>query len=84
MIEGQLLRGACSPSTFTDNPERVRAMVDLFFEEDDVDAVAYAKSICDQCTVKAECLDIGMSERFGIRGGLTPQERRHNRKTVRM
>ncbi len=84
MIEGQELRGACSPSAFNGNPAQVRAMVDLFFEEDDLQVIAYAKSICAGCVVRAECLDIGMSERFGIRGGLTPQERRSLRKTVKM
>lgn len=84
MIEGQELRGACSPWAFNDNPAQVRAMVDLFFEEDDAEVIAYAKSICARCIVRARCLDIGMSERFGIRGGLTPQERKHMRKTIRM
>lgn len=38
-----------------------------------------AKSICDACTVKAECLDhaIRHDERYGIWGGLTDSERRH-------
>lgn len=37
-----------------------------------------AKKICDRCDVKADCLAdaLAMNERFGVRGGLTPAERR--------
>jgi WhiB family transcriptional regulator, redox-sensing transcriptional regulator len=37
-----------------------------------------AKSICQTCSVKDPCLEFAISagERFGIWGGLTPQERR--------
>lgn len=38
-----------------------------------------AKSICETCTVRDECLDhaIDHDERYGIWGGLTDSERRH-------
>jgi WhiB family redox-sensing transcriptional regulator len=38
----------------------------------------HAKSICDRCTVAAECLDYALAnqERFGIWGGLSERERR--------
>lgn len=37
-----------------------------------------AKSVCDGCTVREPCLEFALAagERFGIWGGLTPQERR--------
>jgi WhiB family redox-sensing transcriptional regulator len=51
--------------------------VELFFpalehEADD------AKAVCTDCTVKEPCLEsaIEAGERFGVWGGLTPQERR--------
>ena len=66
MIEGQELRGACSPSAFNGNPAQVRAMVDLFFEEDDLQVIAYAKSICAGCVVRPrfdiECRTAGIRE----------------------
>lgn len=51
--------------------------VELFFplieqESDD------AKTICSSCTVREPCLEFAIQagERFGVWGGLTPQERR--------
>lgn len=37
-----------------------------------------AKSVCQTCTVRAECLDTALThnERYGIWGGLTDVERR--------
>lgn len=37
-----------------------------------------AKQICSRCPVRAECLAdaLATQDRFGIRGGLTPGERR--------
>lgn len=37
-----------------------------------------AKRICDQCPVRAECLDFALREnlRGGMYGGLTPRQRR--------
>ncbi len=41
-----------------------------------------AKKICQQCDVKAECLDYALAndERFGIWGGLSERERRRLRR----
>ena len=51
--------------------------VELFFpavehEADD------AKAVCDACDVREPCLEFAITagERFGVWGGLTPQERR--------
>ena len=43
-----------------------------------------AKSICDRCTVRAECLEyaLGHDERFGIWGGLSERERRRLKRSV--
>ena len=51
--------------------------VELFFPpaEQEVDE---AKSVCASCEVRQPCLEfaIAAGERFGVWGGLTPQERR--------
>jgi WhiB family transcriptional regulator, redox-sensing transcriptional regulator len=51
--------------------------VELFFPPAEQEADD-AKSVCDACTVKDPCLEFAITagERFGIWGGLTPQERR--------
>ena len=43
-----------------------------------------AKKTCEQCLVRAECLDwaLGNDERFGIWGGLSERERRAISKTL--
>lgn len=35
------------------------------------------KEFCWSCPVRTECLRDGLDEEYGIRGGLTQQERRH-------
>ena len=37
--------------------------------------VARMKAICVECPVQVKCLDFGMSNEFGIFGGMTPEER---------
>jgi WhiB family redox-sensing transcriptional regulator len=39
-----------------------------------------AKRICFTCKVRAECLDAGMGEDYGIWGGLSPKQRQRLRK----
>lgn len=41
-----------------------------------------AKSVCQSCTVRAECLEYALihDERFGIWGGLSERERRRLRR----
>lgn len=56
--------------------------VDLFFPERGGCApgeTANAKDVCRGCVVRAECLEAGMDEKFGMWGGLTPRERRRLR-----
>lgn len=51
--------------------------VELFFPALE-DAADEAKEICDACHVREPCLEFALAagERFGVWGGLTPQERR--------
>lgn len=43
-----------------------------------VDQIAAAKSICNQCPVRGECLDFAITtnQEFGVWGGTTEDERR--------
>lgn len=49
---------------------------EFFFPDKDDPAYA-AKQICAVCTVRRECLDFALNhgQRFGVWGGLSPQER---------
>ena len=51
--------------------------VELFFPLVEQEAED-AKTVCQACLVREQCLEfaIGAGERFGVWGGLTPQERR--------
>jgi len=54
---------------------------DLFFPERGA-STRQAKSICRECSVRAECLEFAIvsSEKFGIWGGMSERERRKIRK----
>ncbi|MGH2806655.1 MAG: WhiB family transcriptional regulator [Actinomycetota bacterium] len=54
-----------------------RIQVELFFPPAEQEADD-AKAICATCEVRQPCLEfaIAAGERFGVWGGLTPQERR--------
>ncbi|CAN5263962.1 WhiB family transcriptional regulator [soil metagenome] len=54
---------------------------DLFFPERGA-STRTAKSICRQCSVRAQCLEFAIvsSEKFGIWGGLSERERRKIRR----
>lgn len=58
---------------------------DLFFPERGVSS-SNAKSVCEGCTVKQECLEYALAngEKFGIWGGLSERERRVLRSERRM
>ena len=58
---------------------------ELFFSSDDIvnrqerlEREAEAKAVCTRCTVRKDCLSYALDagERYGIWGGLNPQERR--------
>jgi WhiB family redox-sensing transcriptional regulator len=53
----------------------------LFFPDDKrwLDSRA-AKAVCATCPVRADCLEAGIDERFGVWGGLTERERRIERR----
>jgi hypothetical protein len=82
-IEGREILGSCSPDSFNTNPELVRLVNSWFFEEEDGKIIAHAKSICRECPARIDCLEQGLHEPYGIRGGLTADERRRLRKELR-
>lgn len=71
----QLPEGACAPDGVFVNLIQVQRMVELFYSEEP-DDIELAKSLCAGCPVREECLAAGMSERYGVWGGTTPEERR--------
>jgi len=56
---------------------------EIFFPSQD-DPGTEAKRVCRRCPVRAECLTFAMAndERFGIWGGLDPEERRNLRRSL--
>jgi WhiB family redox-sensing transcriptional regulator len=60
------------------DPELFFASEDLPNKQDRIEREAAAKAVCARCSVRAECLTyaIAAGERYGIWGGLNPQERR--------
>lgn len=48
---------------------------DLFFS-DDLDVQDRVKQVCERCPVQPECLDFGMTQEFGVWGGLSVSRRR--------
>lgn len=46
--------------------------------DDEVSNVEHAKSFCQQCTVREECLEYALEngEKYDVWGGLTSDERR--------
>ena len=64
--------------------------IKVFFphESHDINKYEEAKSFCVKCSVKNECLDLVINQednydRWGVFGGLTPQERNHERRRRR-
>jgi WhiB family transcriptional regulator, redox-sensing transcriptional regulator len=64
---------------------------ELFFSSDDlpnkherIEREAAAKAVCNRCNVRQECLlyAIAAGERYGIWGGMNPQERRAYARSV--
>jgi WhiB family redox-sensing transcriptional regulator len=65
-----------------------RGMGDLFFYrgqggDEPHHHVAAAKKVCNKCPVKAECLEAGLGEKYGVWGGTTDHERRAIRRERR-
>lgn len=54
----------------------------LFFPERGA-SLAEAKAVCADCKVRAECLEYGIDQHFGIWGGLSERERRQLRRQRR-
>ncbi len=60
------------------DPELFFASEDLPNKQDRIERESAAKAICVPCVVRADCLTyaIAAGERYGVWGGLNPQERR--------
>lgn len=57
----------------------------MFPDRDDATGIEFAKSVCAGCSVRPECVGeaVDHGERFGIWGGLTPEELRLLRRRKR-
>ena len=78
MIEGQQLpEGNCSPEHWDGNTLLVQRIVDIMFadEVDEPELVGLALAICEECPAIDECIGVGMSEQYGVWGGLRASER---------
>ncbi len=64
------------PVAWMDDANCTQTDPELFFPEKGEPA-HYARSICEPCRVKQQCLDyaIGNGFHLGVWGGLTPKER---------
>lgn len=60
------------------DPELFFSSEDLPNKQDRIEREGAAKAVCGRCVVRSECLSyaIAAGERYGIWGGLNPQERR--------
>jgi WhiB family redox-sensing transcriptional regulator len=60
------------------DPELFFSSEDLTDKRERVEREAAAKAVCVRCSVRPDCLDyaVAAGERYGIWGGLNPQERR--------
>lgn len=60
------------------DPELFFASEDLPNKQDRIERESAAKAICGRCEVRPDCLSyaIAAGERYGVWGGLNPQERR--------
>ena len=52
---------------------------DVFFETEP-ESLDAARRVCRRCPVAVECGQAGLTERYGVWGGLTPAERRRARR----
>lgn len=55
----------------------------IFFSESSAGRPVAAKAICGRCPVREECLEYGLTENFGVWGGLSVRERRRLRRARR-
>jgi WhiB family redox-sensing transcriptional regulator len=66
------------------DPELFFSSEDLPNKQDRLEREGAAKAVCARCVVRAECLTyaIAAGERYGIWGGLNPQERRAHARAI--
>lgn len=67
----------CSPPDgWQHHSECLKHDPDMWFpEEEELHLYDQARRICEECPVVSFCLEIGISERHGMWGGLEPNER---------
>lgn len=72
------MSGAVAPEEWTELALCAQVAPDLWFPEkaEGFNSTREAKKTCAACEVRAECLEAGLDERFGIWGGLSERERR--------
>jgi len=71
------------PNTWSQYAEcAIEGIGPMFPEPGDTEGIERAKAVCAACPVVAECLDDAMQrgERYGIWGGLDPDERQSLRR----
>lgn len=84
---GHLLAGYANddrPTAWMARAACADADLSLFFPEQKrgyhaISVVQAALAVCAGCPVRPECLEYGLSERFGVWGGTTEGKRRHIR-----
>lgn len=66
------------------DPELFFSSEDLPNKQDRLEREGAAKAVCARCAVRPDCLEyaIAAGERYGIWGGLNPQERRAHVRTL--
>jgi len=81
-IEGTGICPTCPlPDDWQNSARCLDADPELFFPEaDDRPTINQAIKICMSCPVRGFCLEIGWTDKFGIYGSFTPQERERLRK----
>jgi len=68
----------CSPPDgWQHHANCIDAPPDTCFPEDNEEEYSYSisRKLCEECPVAGFCLEIGLNERWGMWGGLTPTER---------
>ena len=73
------------PATWWDHAACRGANPDLFVPVSDTEISRLARRTCNECPVKADCLDHALNTPgvHGIYGGLTDHERRNLRRRIR-
>lgn len=55
---------------------------DVYFFDQSIADEDYARLLCNKCLIADKCLVYGLSQHFGMWGGLTENQRRHANLTI--